>query len=106
MDIDTNFIVARSTDGTLYFAECEPGQTFAKCVDDILTGQVERPVSVLACNPIEGWSRDLTEDAARDVAFRLRSRGFASDDLLAFIERAAGVDLVNEVRATILEQVA
>lgn len=40
-------------------------------IADLLTGQFEAPLRVLACNPIEGWARDASEDVAREIERRL-----------------------------------
>lgn len=44
-------------------------------IDDLLTGQYENPVRVVAFNTSEGWSRDVSEDVAREVLRRVAARG-------------------------------
>jgi hypothetical protein len=39
----------------------------ATTVRSILEGQYDRPLRVIAFNPIEGWCRDVSEDIARAV---------------------------------------
>jgi len=97
MDIDSHLIEARANDGTLYFAEVEPGLTFAQAVALIMSGNVTHPVSVLSFNPVEGWCRDVTEDAARELANNSRGEVITTD-AIEFIERHAGFDIANEVR--------
>ncbi|MDB5555454.1 MAG: hypothetical protein JWL86_5438 [Rhizobium sp.] len=44
-------------------------------IDDILTCQFEHIVRIIAFNTVEGWSRDVTEDIAIEVAEVARQRG-------------------------------
>lgn len=37
-------------------------------IDNIISGEFDRIIRVVAFNTAEGWSRDVTEDIARDVA--------------------------------------
>jgi hypothetical protein len=34
-------------------------------ISDLLTGQYDHPLRVVAFNPLEGWSRDASEDVAQ-----------------------------------------
>jgi hypothetical protein len=49
--------------------------TLGSVVDDLLTGQFTNPVRVVAFNTSEGWSRDVSEDVAREVVRRVRESG-------------------------------
>jgi hypothetical protein len=40
-------------------------------ITDLITGQYDRPVRVVAFNTAEGWSADVSEDVAREVMRRL-----------------------------------
>jgi hypothetical protein len=40
-----------------------------------LTGQFNNPVRVVAFNTSEGWSRDISEDVAREVVRRAAGSG-------------------------------
>lgn len=55
------------------YAETEPVHTEKAVVDDILTGQYDRPLEVVAFSVDEGWSRDVSEDIAGLVVERARS---------------------------------
>lgn len=92
IDIDLHTVMARLSDGTLYFPEHDHPLSFARVVDDITTGQIERPVCVFAFNVAEGWSRDVSEDVARAVAAKVRDRGFAPQESLGeWIEEQTGI---------------
>jgi hypothetical protein len=44
-------------------------------IDDLLTGQFNKPLRVVAFNTAEGWARDVSEDVAWEVVKRARYRG-------------------------------
>ncbi|KQZ00785.1 hypothetical protein ASD45_07895 [Pseudolabrys sp. Root1462] len=44
-------------------------------IEDILNGQFQQIVRIVAFNTAEGWSRDVTEDVARDVVEAAWHRG-------------------------------
>jgi hypothetical protein len=60
--------------GRVYRETDEEDTTLGSVVDDLLTGQFNNPVRVVAFNTSEGWSRDASEDVAREVLRRLEGR--------------------------------
>lgn len=86
MDIDSHLIQCRASDGSLYFAEVEPGLTLKQAAELIRKGEYDRVVSVVAFNPVEKWSRDVSEDVALEVAALARDEGFVSRAGLEFID--------------------
>jgi hypothetical protein len=44
-------------------------------IDDLLTGQFNKPLRVVAFNTSEGWARDISEDVAWEVVKRARDVG-------------------------------
>jgi hypothetical protein len=64
---------------------------FETVVIDLLAGQYKRPFGVFAFNPVEGWSRDASEDVAKELRKRcdlqLRDVPSAIQD---FVERHEG----------------
>ena len=40
-------------------------------IDDLLTGQFNNPLRVIAFNTAEGWSRDVSEDIAWELTRRV-----------------------------------
>jgi hypothetical protein len=52
-------------------------------VQDLLEGQYSGPVRVIAFNAVEGWSRDVSEDIADEIARRCGMDGF---DVPPFLE--------------------
>ena len=61
--------------GRVYRETDEEDTTIGSVVDDLLTGQFNNPVRVVAFNTSEGWSRDVSEDIAREVLRRVAQRG-------------------------------
>jgi hypothetical protein len=58
--------------------ETEATQTDAETIiENMLTGQYERPCQVVAFNPAEGWSRDVSAEIAQEVIERARKSGSA-----------------------------
>jgi hypothetical protein len=59
-------------------------------IRDLLTGQHSDPLRVVAFNTAEGWSRDVSEDVAREVTDLLAMDGRDTPPWLeSFIERHA-----------------
>jgi hypothetical protein len=61
--------------GRAYRETDEQAASLETVVDDLLTGQFNNPVRVVAFNTSEGWSRDVSEDVAREVVKRVAQRG-------------------------------
>ena len=61
--------------GRVYREIDEQDPTLGSVVDDLLTGQFNNPMRVVAFNTSEGWSRDVSEDVAREVVRRVAGSG-------------------------------
>ena len=60
-------------------------------INDLLTGQYDNPLRVVAFNPWRGWSRDASEDVAEELAQRVEfHEREVSEPLREFIENFAG----------------
>src|SRR5215212_3198172 len=63
-------------------------------IADIASGQYEHPVRVVAFNTAEGWSRDVTEDIAREMLdIAHRNAEPLSKSAQAFVEWATGEEV-------------
>jgi hypothetical protein len=60
--------------GRAYRETDEEDARFEPIVDDLMTGQFNNPVRVIAFSTGEGWSRDVSEDVAGELLKRLRKR--------------------------------
>ncbi len=76
------------------FAETDVGGAdLETTINDLMTGQHKNPLRVVTFNTAEPWSRDASEDIAREIVRRL---GLAGQELPssieAFVERHLGSD--------------
>jgi hypothetical protein len=55
-------------------------------IGDMLDGQYEEPVRIVAFNTAQGWSRDVTEEIARELHQHCANRGEIPFSLLDFLE--------------------
>jgi hypothetical protein len=71
---DVHFVLCDFGRAGIAYAETDPAEADATTVvQNLLHGQYERPLRVIALNADEGWSRDVSEPIAakvRDVAQR------------------------------------
>ena len=92
----TPSIVPNGTDQTVYIVLCDfgpLGQAYFETdperadlettITDLLSGQYDNPVRVVAFNTAEGWSQDVSEEVAREIMRRVgliggdaKARGF------------------------------
>jgi hypothetical protein len=64
----------------------EAGTSRATLVRNLLDGQYENPVRIIAFNTVEGWSRDATVDIADEVRRRYVEYDEVSESVLKFLE--------------------
>jgi hypothetical protein len=71
------------------WTEADSGSTdIETLLTDMLAGQHRNPVRVIAFNVAEGWSRDASEDVARELRWRLDlDRTDAPSSIQGFLER-------------------
>ncbi|GAB9152927.1 hypothetical protein [Bradyrhizobium diazoefficiens] len=73
------------------FREIDEGVDYSTLINDLLSGQYDQVLRVVAFNPAEGWSRDASEDVARELERRVGAEGREiSDALKDFIESHIG----------------
>ena len=56
-------------------------------LQDLMEGQYNSPVRVIAFNTAEGWSRDVSDDVPDEIRHRLRHGAELPANLEAFMER-------------------
>ena len=62
-------------------------------INDLLEGQFANPVRVIGFNTAEGWSKDVSEDVARELRQRCGAQDRELPDFLQeFVERYEGPD--------------
>jgi len=57
--------------GAAWRETSEDRTDYRTVIDDILAGQYDNPLRVVAFNPWRGWSRDASEDVAEELAQRV-----------------------------------
>jgi hypothetical protein len=62
----------------------------ARVIQDLLDGQYEEPIRIVAFNTAEGWSRDVTDDIARELRKRCADRGEIPSRLQDFLDEHGG----------------
>ena len=73
------------------YRETDPARADRQTVlADLLSGQYERPLRIVAFNTAEGWARDVSAEIAQEVLARAGERDHAlSRAVCDFVERAA-----------------
>lgn len=66
----------------------EEGANRASLVRNLLEGQYDYPVRIVAFNTTEGWSRDVTVEIADEVRRRFIEHEHVPASLLRFLEAA------------------
>lgn len=90
LDKDFYIVLEEFGDGAA-FRETDEGIDHATLIDDLLSGQYDRVLRVVAFNPVEGWSRDASEDIARELKRRIAAEGDEiSEALKDFLESQLG----------------
>ena len=83
---ETMFVVIENTGAPGAEREVERGD-LETVVADLLAGQFEDPVRVLAFNTLEHWSKDLSANVASEIRARCDSDGVpVPDHLKDFVE--------------------
>jgi len=65
---------------------------------DLLDGQYDKPVGIIAFNIAEGWSRDVSKDTAREVVDRARKEDTTLvAGVVFFIEKQTGQEVEHQL---------
>ena len=73
------------------FRETDEGIDYTTLIDDLLSGQHDQVLRIVAFNPVEGWSRDASEDVAHALEMRIATGLYdVSEPLRDFIEGRIG----------------
>src|ERR1700709_2717993 len=72
--------------GRAYVETNENQADLESIIGNIETGQYANPIRIFAFNTAEGWSRDVTEEIAREIQWRAQRAGVISVGARAFTE--------------------
>jgi hypothetical protein len=105
LDNDFYLVLEDFQDGAA-FRETDEGIDYPTLISDLLSGQHGRVLRVVAFNPVEGWSRDASEDVARELEHRIGAEAReVSEALKDFIEaqlgRRIGVQLLLPLKGAV-----
>jgi hypothetical protein len=91
LDRDIYLVLEDFSSGAAW-RETDEGETDVSAViENLLTGQYEQPLRVVAFNPVERWSHDASEDIAEELDRRISAEGReVSEALQQFIESHTG----------------
>jgi hypothetical protein len=90
LDRDFYIVLEGFRDGAA-FRETDEGIDYPTLITDLLSGQYSQVLRVVAFNPSEGWSRDASEDIARELERHAANGGWEiSEALQDFIEGQLG----------------
>jgi hypothetical protein len=91
LDRDIYLVLEDFSSGAAW-RETDEGETdISAVVEELLTGQYEQPLRVVAFNAAERWSRDATEEIAEELDRRISAEGReVSEVLQEFIESNIG----------------
>jgi hypothetical protein len=79
--------------GRAYCEASEDRSDLETTISDLIAGQYDNPVLVIAFNSAERWSEDVSEDVARKIMRRLGlAGGEVPSSLEGFIDRHLGSD--------------
>jgi hypothetical protein len=98
LDRDVYLVLEDFRSGPAWRETDEDRTDYATLISDLLSGQYDRPLRVVAFNALDGWSRDASEQAAHDIA-RLAADGHElSEPLQEFVDtylgQSTGIQLV------------
>ena len=90
LDRDMYLVLEDFRTGPAWRETDEDGTDYRTLISDLLTGQYEHPLRVVAFNPLEGWSRDASADVAEELEQRVAEGHEVTEAVREFIERFTG----------------
>lgn len=90
LDRDIHLVLEDFSSGPAWRETDEDQTDFRTLIGDLLSGQYSHPLRVVAFNPLEGWSRDASEDVANELERRVAEGFEVTEPVREFIERFTG----------------
>lgn len=92
IDQEIHFVLCDFGQHGRAYVETDPGQADRETiVRNFIAGEYARPISVIACNPVEGWARDVSENIAREI---MRANADLTAGTRNFVERVVAGPVV------------
>ena len=70
-DVTVHIVLDFGNSGRAYRETPEEAADFNAVVDDLMAGEFNHPIRVIAFNISEGWSRDVSDQVARELLKRV-----------------------------------
>ena len=90
LDRDMYLVLEDFSNGAAWRETDEDRTDYRSLISDLLTDQYDHPLRVVAFNPLEGWSRDTSEDVAHELEQRVAEGHEVTVPVREFIERFTG----------------
>jgi hypothetical protein len=90
LDRDMYLVLEDFSSGPAWRETDEDRTDYRTLISDLLAGQYDHPLRVVAFNPLEGWSRDASEDVAQELELRISEGHEVTEPVREFIERFTG----------------
>ena len=87
LDRDMYLVLEDFSSGAAWRETDEDRTDYRILISDLLTGQYDHPLRVVAFNPLEGWSRDASEDVAHELEQRVAEGHEVTDRAGAGVHR-------------------
>ena len=67
LDREIYLVLEDFSNGAAWRETDEDRSGYRTLISDLLAGQYDHPLRVVSFNPLEGWSRDASEDVAHEL---------------------------------------
>ncbi|MBR0698212.1 hypothetical protein JQ553_33890 [Bradyrhizobium lablabi] len=99
----TFYIVLEDFTSGAAFRETDEGLDYPTLIKDLLSGQYDDVLRIVAFNAAEGWSRDASAEVAHDLERLIGAEGLEVSDILrdfivSYIGRPIGAQLALPLR--------
>src|SRR6478609_2949701 len=90
LDRDMYLMLEDFSSGAAWRETDEDRTSYRVLISDLITGQYDHPLRVVAFNPLEGWSRDASETVAQELEQMVANGHQVTEHVREFIERFTG----------------
>src|SRR6185503_16461373 len=90
LDRDMYLVLEDFSSGAAWRETDEDRTHYRILISDLLTGQYDHPLRVVAFNPLDRWSREASEDVAHELEQRVAEGRGVVELVREFIERFTG----------------
>ena len=99
---DMYLVLEDFSSGAAWRETDEDRTDYRTLISDLLTGQYDHPLRVVAFNPLEGWSRDASEDVAHELEQRVAEGHEVTESVRETLHRPANWRAADAAAARVL----